>query len=620
MNDCAACYKSVKPYKEGLAAASGLRRCLKEEDLSTAIGYTGKEECWMIDGSLHCYYDSNTVSNPFSDKKWTVVKLKRHCSDHKLAITGKRNQLIDRCHRHSLKCYCTSVVAGSKEDEVATLPHSLSSLNDSLLSLTWTDSFSEWPSYTHNTLLKYKASDKHLKQGYNLFKHDKVENMLVAKDADFFYCKGRVSPSMKKQRYLASVKLDKVQVLVSDCTCAAGKGKCKHAMALLYSLVDHLMSGLKVIPEDLACTSQPRQWGRVNAKPVSAAAVASFSDLAPLTVDYDPDDPAAATRQAQRAKKKLQYSCLHEDAEPMTSKRLKGLTGGHQFWTKIVEGSIMRHYKYKESEVSEHDGGSSTDSDNEMTPTPDSVIHIAHNIETEKEEPSTEKVMIEQDRFELERQTRGQGNNKLWMEARRGLITASLVGQIYALRETTSRQATIDTIMQQNIQDLQHIPAIKHGKTHEKLAISHYKLLTGFKVEERGLMKHSVHKWLGASVDGLISQPVAKCLEIKCPLLGSKDQKGAKIIDLVKQRKSWFLTLDAKNNIKLRQNHKYFYQTQIQMACWEVDKCDFLVYLCSSDGSFIDSHLESISFDCNLVDKLVAKCKAFYDSYITELL
>ncbi|XP_067942061.1 uncharacterized protein [Watersipora subatra] len=82
---------------------------------------------------------------------------------------------------------------------------------------------------------------------------------------------------------------------------------------------------------------------------------------APLTVDYDPDDPAAATRQVQRAKKRLQYSCLHEDAEPMTGTRLKGLTGGHRFWTKIVECSRMRHYGYENSEVSEHYGGSSTD-------------------------------------------------------------------------------------------------------------------------------------------------------------------------------------------------------------------------------------------------------------------
>lgn len=54
---------------------------------------------------------------------------------------------------------------------------------------------------------------------------------------------GRVSPSMKKTRCTTLVKFRSSKpnvIILSDCTCPACKGKCKHCIALLYALVDHL--------------------------------------------------------------------------------------------------------------------------------------------------------------------------------------------------------------------------------------------------------------------------------------------------------------------------------------------------------------------------------------------
>lgn len=47
----------------------------------------------------------------------------------------------------------------------------------------------------------------------------------------------------KDRTYNVFVKFGGVAVAMSDCTCPSGKGRCKHAVALLYALVDHIMAG-----------------------------------------------------------------------------------------------------------------------------------------------------------------------------------------------------------------------------------------------------------------------------------------------------------------------------------------------------------------------------------------
>lgn len=174
-----------------------------------------------------------------------------------------------------------------------------------------------------------------MKAGYVLFKCDKVENMLVGIHNGYNFCKGRVAPSMKKARYATMAKLSGDSVVASYCSCPAGKGKCKHTVALLYALVDHLMSGRDTIPESIACTSQPRQWGRVTAKPVNAETFRSFSELVPKTVNHDPDHPERAAKQSYKAESCLQFSCLPASTSLLHISRLDILTEHHPFWARI---------------------------------------------------------------------------------------------------------------------------------------------------------------------------------------------------------------------------------------------------------------------------------------------
>lgn len=266
----------------------------------------------------------------FDTSEWTVVALKRYLKEHGQPTSGLKERLKNRCVKHSAKCRCAKVEQPTQKPAPTEI-----SLNEFLHTITWSDSLKDWPSLTHSCILAFKASDKHMKQGYNLFKCDKVENLLVGMQEGHHYCKGRVSPSMKKVRYTTSVKIVSEAVTDCDCTCPAGRGQCKHAMALLYALVDLLMSGVEIIPETQACTSQPRQWGRVSCKPV-VCNVSTFSELVPKAVCHDPDNPSSANVQAQRAAKQLEYTSLPTNALPLNQARLDIISTKHPFWQKIV--------------------------------------------------------------------------------------------------------------------------------------------------------------------------------------------------------------------------------------------------------------------------------------------
>lgn len=269
----------------------------------------------------------------------TVVQLKQYLKHHKLPTTGKKAVLLKRCERHALTCKCLQPFTLLPEHGAVAVDTSIS-LTEMIKTVTWTDSLKEFPQINHSTIHSFKASDKHVKQGYNLFKCGKVENLLVGNKDDSFYCKGRVSPSMKKIRYLTILKFFGTVVIESDCSCPAGKGKCKHAIAMLYSIVDHIMSSATNISPSLACTEQPRQWGRASAKPVECL-VKDFSELAPQVVSYNPDEPHSSAIQAERAENQLRFSCLPSDTLPVHTTRKDILTAFHPFWRGIITDSSL---------------------------------------------------------------------------------------------------------------------------------------------------------------------------------------------------------------------------------------------------------------------------------------
>lgn len=220
-------------------------------------------------------------------------------------------------------------------------------------------------------------------------------------------------------------------------------------------------------------------------------------------------------------------------------------------------------------------------------------------------------------RKEVERNTRGQSNNSEWMRSRKGKITASMIGQIYSMRSSTTPTSLLNTINQTSNNDLSHLPAIQHGKNFEQQAKEFYERKHQVSIEERGFMLHPKYSWLGASTDGYIVDPPS-VVEIKCPMFQSKED-SVNLLSLAQKREKsqWFLKRVG-GRLRLNSSHKYYYQCQIQMECLEVDRCAFIAYLCDDDGKYIDSYTEVISKDTSLVSKLLQKAYSFHTKYLAK--
>lgn len=56
------------------------------------------------------------------------------------------------------------------------------------------------------------------------------------------------------------------------------------------------------------------------------------------------------------------------------------------------------------------------------------------------------------------------------------------------------------------------------------------------------------------------------------------------------------------------------------MVCVGVDTCDFVTYLCTPDGKYLDSYVEMVKRDNALIERIVRSCHSFYKKHILPLL
>lgn len=121
----------------------------------------------------------------------------------------------------------------------------------------------------------------------------------------------------------------------------------------------------------------------------------------------------------------------------------------------------------------------------------------------------------------LERQS-DQGSTS-WLQDRAGHATASCFCDIIALGKTGKPlKARDDYLMRVVVERITGEPvasassfAMAWGTDAEPYARAEYEILTGATVREVGFVKHPVHKWIGASSDGLVGDSGG--IEIKCP-------------------------------------------------------------------------------------------------------
>jgi putative phage-type endonuclease len=184
-----------------------------------------------------------------------------------------------------------------------------------------------------------------------------------------------------------------------------------------------------------------------------------------------------------------------------------------------------------------------------------------------------------------------------WYAARRGRITASMVGAILGHSPWMSRQDAMRLMVRSwhnAPREFVGNPATKYGEFHEEHALADYVMQTGNKVDAEGFI--TKEHWAGASPDGLIG--LTGGLEIKCPYK-FRHSKPEDMPEAV------FLPLEE-------QPHYY---DQVQFSLWVCERTfwDFFQW-----APHLEPKLERITPNGYWRSKNLPKLKDFYEQFLWE--
>ncbi|XP_071122530.1 uncharacterized protein [Mytilus edulis] len=184
----------------------------------------------------------------------------------------------------------------------------------------------------------------------------------------------------------------------------------------------------------------------------------------------------------------------------------------------------------------------------------------------------------------LEKATRGQHFNVNWKKARSVLITASVMGEVVKRKKLEPDNLVKKLCGYITIPDA--VKSLQYGRKNEAVAIgdytrSHLKTCDDVRIESCGLLVNPTYPYLGASIDGLVV--CSKCgtgiVEVKCPYgsdANDKPWRNMLPIECGKDKK--FFCSERDSNLVLDENHNYMYQVQGQLALYELDWADFVVW------------------------------------------
>lgn len=180
-----------------------------------------------------------------------------------------------------------------------------------------------------------------------------------------------------------------------------------------------------------------------------------------------------------------------------------------------------------------------------------------------------------------------------WFEARKGKITASMVGAILGLAPYMTRADAMRSLVRSihgaepeftgNI-------ATEYGQNNEAGAVVEYTMETANKVEAVGFIINPQEDWAGCSPDGLIGTDGG--LEVKCPFGKRKDQKP---------------------EFKPLADQPHYY-AQVQFSLWVTGRKFWHFYQWSGAGT----KLECVLPDQAWRDENLPKLRQFYAEVLAE--
>ena len=216
--------------------------------------------------------------------------------------------------------------------------------------------------------------------------------------------------------------------------------------------------------------------------------------------------------------------------------------------------------------------------------------------------------MTEEEAAKIERETRGQSltMNPRWKEERQLRLTASRFGEICKATAAKDMEKLARAIYFPP--NLDHVPAVKHGRIYEQTAIEAFMAKTGKEVSQCGIFIDPRLPFLGASPDGIIKGEEA-VLEVKCPYSASKERIKPGTVSFLEMKDG------DPEQFQLQRSHPYYYQVTGEMILAKKSKCYFVVYTLAPD-----LFIEEITLDEDFFMKeMLPKLQDFFEQHYLPL-
>jgi len=156
----------------------------------------------------------------------------------------------------------------------------------------------------------------------------------------------------------------------------------------------------------------------------------------------------------------------------------------------------------------------------------------------------------------VEEETRGQAQLKLWQRFRAGRVTASKAKAVSSTNEASPSQSLIKEICYPGEKCIQ-TNAMKWGCDHEKDALQKF-------MEEIGPLLGSARMFLSLVLHLMeylfvtaVDRHVLACVEVKCPFNARYEDINEDTVDCLQRRDG---------ELELKPEHKYQYQVQTQLG------------------------------------------------------
>ncbi|XP_071085447.1 uncharacterized protein [Haliotis cracherodii] len=554
----------------------------------------------------------------------SVVQLKRWLECRGLSMTGTKTELVERCQECIRAQQDTDIsisIDNGKWYQIK-VQDVLASLNSSspcsAVTQTPTPPITGWkafpsgnipPTFSYGDIYQYIIASARLqplpqvtpindgdddddqdntfstakptKKGRAFFKSGHIQNIQTCSKNEYYYLKCECLPSYRLgMMYHVHVTLDNFAVIQdASCDCVgSATGRCSHIAGLLFALEDYTVNFGYTAP---SCTSFSCSWNKPRNKtrnPQPAHTLQYSKKRAPnRVIDHD---PCPVADQSHRADSSFATAFISSALALDTNTS----------WQSILE------ITYDDYELSN-----------------DLKLHLMDKcdvfIENVKESISEYVVGP----CEVPG-TVGQAISDQWHNARWYRVTASICKDCSMVSTDRGRYRLLSSHVWGI--DCFNTVDMRYGSHNEKRAFEDYSLkyVETFTCLASGFWINSKYPELGCSPDGILqslSTDVADgVLEIKCPSVLENINPTEAKEKLTKKQYYSFCSTFENGRLKLKRNHKYYFQCQMQMAICEKSFCDFVIW--SPEGMSV----ERIPFNKLFWEQTYRLLKIFYKNIL----